>query len=80
MTKKNLDDLHLEQKDGQKEIETGILKAIADITDETIWPEKVDADDVQLIITQLARSAALLRDKNAIALQEQTLKKKFVNK
>ena len=46
----------------QKEIESGILKAIADMTEEDEWPEGADAFDVQMIITQLARSAAHLRE------------------
>ena len=49
-------------KAAQKEIESGILKAIADMTEEDEWPEGADAFDVQMIITQLARSAAHLRD------------------
>jgi hypothetical protein len=53
------------RKANQKEIETGILKAIADMTNEDDWPEGADALDVQIIITQLARSAAHLRE-NAI--------------
>ncbi|NHJ85732.1 MAG: hypothetical protein FK734_09740 [Asgard group archaeon] len=47
----------------QKEIENGILKAIADFTDENDWPENAEADDMQILITQLARSAAHLREK-----------------
>ena len=55
-----------EIKEVQKEIEVGILKAIADISNEDYWPEDADAFDVQLIITQLARSAAHLRDTNRV--------------
>ena len=58
------DDKH-SSKIEQKEIENGILKAIADMTDEDEWPEDADASDMQIIITQLARSAAHLRDTNA---------------
>jgi len=54
------------RKADQKEIETGILKAIADMTDEDDWPEGADALDVQIIITQLARSAAHLRENSII--------------
>ena len=54
-----------DRREEQKEIEHGILKAIAEIADEDDWPEGADAFDVQSIITQLARSAAHLRDKNA---------------
>ena len=50
----------------QKEIEEGILKAITEISEEDDWPEGADADDVQSIITQLARSAAHLRDTSRI--------------
>ncbi|HUT80140.1 MAG TPA: hypothetical protein VMZ29_02980 [Candidatus Bathyarchaeia archaeon] len=57
---------HRNRKDEQKEIENGILKAIADFSDEGDWPEGADAFDVQSIITQLARSAAHLRDSNAL--------------
>ncbi|MFW9922004.1 MAG: hypothetical protein ACFFDW_01820 [Candidatus Thorarchaeota archaeon] len=54
----------------QKEIENGILKAIADISNEEDWPEDADAFDVQSIITQLARSAAHLRDSSRIESEE----------
>ena len=53
-------------RETQKEIETGILKAIADMTEEDEWPEGADALDVQIIITQLARSAAHLRENSSI--------------
>ncbi|NPE06705.1 MAG: hypothetical protein GNW80_00345 [Asgard group archaeon] len=55
----------LNRKKEQKKIENGILKAIADLTDEYDWPEGADASEMQLIITQLARSAAHLRESNA---------------
>lgn len=58
----NLSDSDGDSKKLQKEIETGILKAIADMTNEDAWPDGADAYDIQLIITQLARSAAHLRD------------------
>lgn len=54
------------RRETQKEIETGILKAIADMTEEDDWPEGADAIDVQTIITQLARSAAHLRENSSI--------------
>lgn len=54
------------RRETQKEIETGILKAIADMTEEDDWPEGADAFDVQTIITQLARSAAHLRENSSI--------------
>ncbi|MBN1329211.1 MAG: hypothetical protein JXA54_07035 [Candidatus Heimdallarchaeota archaeon] len=57
---------HNTRKDEQKEIENGILKAIADFSNEGDWPEGADAFDIQSIITQLARSAAHLRDSNAL--------------
>lgn len=63
------------KKDKQREIENGILKAISDISNETDWPEDADADDVQSIITQLARSVAHLRDTNTSVI-EKTLNKK----
>ncbi len=56
----------LKRKKEQKEIENGILKAIADFTDENDWPEGSDASEMQLLITQLARSAAHLRESIAI--------------
>ncbi|NHK32255.1 MAG: hypothetical protein FK730_12940 [Asgard group archaeon] len=62
-------------KEKQKEIENGILKAISDISNETDWPEDADADDVQSIITQLARSVAHLRDSNT-SIIEKTLNNK----
>jgi polyhydroxyalkanoate synthesis regulator phasin len=62
-------------KEMQKEIENGILKAISDISNETDWPEEADAEDVQAIITQLARSVAHLRDTNTSVL-EKTLNNK----
>jgi len=58
------------QKKKQREIENGILKAISDITNETDWPEEADADDVQSIITQLARSVAHLRDTNTSVIEK----------
>lgn len=64
MTLKKEDKTELRIKREQKEITDGILKAIAEISEETEWPEGADAFDVQMIITQLARSAAHLRDSN----------------
>ncbi len=66
MTIANLSNSKDDSKKIQKEIETGIIKAIGDITNEADWPEGADAFDVQLIITQLARSAAHLRDTRRI--------------
>ena len=63
------------RKADQKEIETGILKAIADMTDEDDWPEGADALDVQIIITQLARSAAHLRENSMIESEKIFTKK-----
>ncbi|NHJ47414.1 MAG: hypothetical protein FK733_06485 [Asgard group archaeon] len=63
------------RKGNQKEIESGILKVISDITDETDWPEEADAEVMQSIITQLARSAAHLRDTNTRVI-EKTLNNK----
>jgi hypothetical protein len=67
-----------EKRDMQKEIENGILKAISDFSNETDWPEDADADDVQSIITQLARSVAHLRDTNTSVI-EKTLNKKNID-
>ncbi|NHJ05287.1 MAG: hypothetical protein EAX90_10715 [Candidatus Heimdallarchaeota archaeon] len=64
-------------KEIQKEIEVGILKAIADISNEDDWPEGADADDVQSIITQLARSAAHLRDTSRIENEKKLLKQEL---
>ena len=50
-------------KDEQKQIETGILNTIAEISDDIEWPEGVTALDIQSIVSQLARSAAQLREK-----------------
>ena len=63
------------RKTDQKDIETGILKAIADMTDEDDWPEGADALDVQIIITQLARSAAHLRENSIIESNKIFIKK-----
>ena len=65
------------RKKEQKEIENGILKAIADFTDEYDWPEGVDASEMQLLITQLARSAAHLRESNAADDKKYVPVKKF---
>jgi hypothetical protein len=62
-------------KELQKEIESGILKAISDISNETDWPEDADADIIQSIITQLARSVAHMRDKNASIIEKAQSKK-----
>ena len=67
-----------EKRNMQKEIENGILKAISDFSNETDWPEEADADDVQSIITQLARSVAHLRDTNTSVI-EKTLNKKNID-
>ena len=64
----------------QKEIENGILKAITDMTDENEWPEDADASDIQIIITQLARSAAHLRDTNAASNERIPNVKLMLNK
>jgi len=65
MTISDYEDELQKRKKEQKEIENGILKAIADFTDEYDWPEGSDASEMQLLITQLARSAAHLRESNA---------------
>ena len=65
MTVSETSEVQLKRKKEQKKIENGILKAIADLTDEYDWPEGADASEMQLIITQLARSAAHLRESNA---------------
>ncbi|MBK5113243.1 MAG: hypothetical protein KGD59_13090 [Candidatus Heimdallarchaeota archaeon] len=67
----------LKRKKEQKKIENGILKAIADLTDEFDWPEGVEAPEMQLIITQLARSAAHLRESNAADEEKYVPVKKF---
>ena len=67
----------LKRKKEQKEIEIGILKAIADFTDDDEWPEGVEASEMQLIITQLARSAAHLRESNAADEKKYVPVKKF---
>jgi len=74
MTIANLSDSKNDSKKVQKEIETGILKAIADISNEEDWPEGADAYDVQMIITQLARSAAHLRDTSRIENERNFMK------
>ena len=66
MTVSEIEEELLNRKKEQKKIENGILKAIADLTDEYDWPEGVEASEMQLIITQLARSAAHLRESNAV--------------
>ena len=66
-----------ESKKIQKEIETGILKAIADISNEDDWPDGADAYDVQMIITQLARSAAHLRDTSRIENEQTFIKNRI---
>ena len=63
-------------RETQKEIETGILKAIADMTEEDDWPEGADALDVQIIITQLARSAAHLRENSSIESNKNLTRKR----
>jgi hypothetical protein len=78
MTVSNCEDKLLKRKKEQKEIEIGILKAIADFTDDDDWPEGVDASEMQLLITQLARSAAHLRESNA-ADEEKYVPVKRVN-
>lgn len=65
MTVSEIEEELLNRKKEQKKIENGILKAIADLTDEYDWPEGTEAFEMQLIITQLARSAAHLRESNA---------------
>ncbi len=70
MTITNKQDNSRSSKTEQKEIEYGILKAIADMSDEDDWPEDADASDIQMIITQLARSAAHLRDTNTSRIYE----------
>lgn len=77
MTLETLSNSKDDSKKVQKEIETGILKAIADISNEEYWPDGADAYDVQLIITQLARSAAHLRDTHCIAYEKNCIKKSF---
>ena len=66
MTVSEIEEELLNRKIEQKKIENGILKAIADLSDEYDWPEGADASEMQLIITQLARSAAHLRESNAV--------------
>lgn len=46
-----------------KEIERGILETITSISEETEWSEDMEGVEVQAIITQLARNAALFREK-----------------
>lgn len=70
----------LNRKKEQKKIEIGILKAIADLTDENDWPEGADASDMQSIITQLARSAAHLRESNAADDKKYIPVKRFTTK
>lgn len=70
----------LNRKKEQKEIENGILKAIADLTDEYDWPEGADASEMQLIITQLARTAAHLRESIATDDKKYIPVKKFTTK
>ncbi len=65
MTVSEIEEELLNRKKEQKKIENGILKAIADLTDDDDWPEGADAYEMQLIITQLARSAAHLRESTA---------------
>jgi len=76
MTITTKQDDHRNRKEEQREIEKGILKAIADISDENYWPEDADASDIQSIITQLARSAAHLRDSNTSRIIEYHPRKK----
>ncbi len=80
MTVSNCEEELLKRKKEQKEIEIGILKAIADFTDEHDWPEGADASEMQLIITQLARSAALLRESNAVYDEKYVPVKRFTTK
>jgi len=80
MTVSNCEEELLKRKKEQKEIEIGILKAIADLTDEHDWPEGADASEMQLIITQLARSAALLRESNAVYDEKYVPVKRFTTK
>ncbi len=77
MTVANLSNSKDDSKKVQKEIETGILNAITEISNEDGWPDGANAYDVQLIITQLARSAAHLRDTRCIEIEKNTLKKGF---
>ena len=70
----------LNRKKEQKEIENGILKAIADLTDEYDWLEGADASEMQLIITQLARTAAHLRESTATDDKKYIPVKKFTTK
>ena len=64
-----------QEKEEQKEIEDGILKAIADFSDEDVWSENMDAKNVQLIIAQLARGAAHLREYNSSKFIDKSAKK-----
>ncbi|MHA1461899.1 MAG: hypothetical protein ACTSPM_04720 [Candidatus Heimdallarchaeota archaeon] len=77
MTVVNLSESKDDSKKVQKEIETGIINAISDISNEDDWPEGADAYDVQLIITQLARSAAHLRDTRRIENEKNYLKENY---
>jgi ribosomal silencing factor RsfS len=52
-----------ENSDQENDIVANIHKTISEMTDEIIWPEGAEAREVQSIITQLARSAAQLREK-----------------
>ncbi|MHA1220794.1 MAG: hypothetical protein ACTSQB_03590 [Candidatus Heimdallarchaeota archaeon] len=79
MTITTKQDDHRNRKEEQRENEKGILKAIADISDENYWPEDADASDIQSIITQLARSAAHLRDSNTSRIIEYRPQKKDFN-
>ena len=80
MTISEIEEELLNRKKEQKKIEIGILKAIADLTDEYDWPEGVEAYEMQLIITQLARSAAHLRESNAADDEKYIPVKRFTTK
>ena len=71
----NKTQLTQEEEEEQKEIENGILKAIAEISDEVDWSENMDANNVQLIIAQLARSAAHLRECTTSKVKDNSVKK-----
>jgi len=80
MTVSECEEELLKRKKEQKEIENGILKAIADFTDEHDWPEGADASEMQLLITQLARCAAHLRESNAADDKKYIPVKRFTTK
>ncbi|MEA2071146.1 MAG: hypothetical protein U9O98_07635 [Asgard group archaeon] len=64
--KKKSQNEKMDNKEEWKAIEKGITQAIGNFADPKKWPEGLNSNDMQNLITQLARCAAHFREENQI--------------